>query len=241
MSEATSERNGRGRRALLTVFVVGIMVATAFAVTAQVLHRSRADMLSDVPLQWQKYVNGAIQNGEIPRDASSAQVRDWLVNSMAGLSEKVKSSYVNPLGAKKVAEREAASGAQSEPPALTGTGKILVILLEFAGSDTYKGVTYTGPMHNTIPQPSPDNNVDYWRSDFTPQYYRDLLFGKKQGSLANYMMEQSGGLYTVDGYVTPWVQIKDHSQWYYGADSRTGGAGSDDLNGPTWNIAIDAA
>jgi immune inhibitor A len=241
MSDTSSEGNGRGRRALLTVFVVGIMVATAFAVTAQVLHRSRAEMLSDVPLQWQKYVNGAIQNGEIPRDASSAQVKDWLVNSMASLSEKVKSSYVNPIGAKKVAEREAASSAQSEPPAVTGTGKILVILLEFAGSDTYKGVTYTGPMHNTIPQPSPDNNVDYWMSDFTQQHYRDILFGKQKGSLASYLKEQSGGLYTVDGYVTPWVQIQNHSQWYYGADTRTGGAGSDDLNGPTWRIAIDAA
>ena len=241
MENSDNTRNARGKKALLAILVVTIMVATSFAVMGQVLRHSRAEMLSDVPLQWQKYVNGAIQNGEIPSDASSAVVRDWLVNSIAGMSDKVKSSYVNPLNAKKVAEREAAGGTPAEPPAVTGVGKILVVLVEFAGSDTDKGVTYTGPLHNTIPKPTPDNNVDYWRSDFTPQHYRDLLFGKQTGSLANYMKEQSGGQYTVDGFVTDWVQIKDHSQWYYGADSRTGGAGSDDLNGPVWRMAIDAA
>jgi len=241
MSDTRSERSRGVYHVLLTVFVAGFMVATAFAVVGSVMHRSRAEMLSEVPLQWQRYVNGAIQNGEIPSGASSAQIKNWLVNSIAGMSERAKTSYVNPFNAKKVAEREAASGAQSEPPAVAGTGKILVILLEFSGSDTNKGVTYTGPLHNTIPQPTPDNNVDYWMSDFTPDHYRELLFGKQQGSLANYLKEQSGGLYTVDGFVTDWVQIKDHSQWYYGADSRTGGAGSDDLNGPVWRIAIDAA
>jgi len=241
MIDIENERGRRGHLVLLTVFVAAIMIATAFVVVGQVVQRSRAEMLSDVPLQWQRYVNAALERGDIPDDASSAQVRDWLADRVAGMSDKVKSSWVNPFSAKKVAEREAASGGAAEPPAVSGTGKILVVLLEFAGSDTYKGVTYTGPLHNTIPQPPAENNVDYWRSDFSPAHYKNLLFGKKSGSLANYMKEQSGGLFTVDGYVTDWVQIKDHSQWYYGADSRTGGEGSDDLNGPTWRIAIDAA
>jgi immune inhibitor A len=241
MSDTEGNTSRRTIKVMLALFVVVLMVATAFAAMGYVLQRSRADMLSDVPLQWQKNVNAAIQSGEIPSDASSAQVKDWLASKMVTVSDKVKSSYVNPLNAKAVAEREAASASGSEPPAVAGTGKILVILLEFAGSDTSKGVTYTGPLHNTIAQPPPENNVDYWMSDFTPAHYQELLFGKKTGSLASYLKEQSGGLYTVDGYVTDWVQIKDHSQWYYGADSRTGGAGSDDLNGPVWRIAIDAA
>ena len=241
MSDTESDLGRRGYRAMLALFVVVLMVATAFVAVGQVLQRSRADLLSDVPLQWQRYVNGAIQNGELSDKASAAQVKDWLANQIAGMSPRVKESYVNPLNAKAVAEREAKAGTASEPPAVSGTGKILVILLEFAGSDTYKGTTYTGPLHNTIPQPPAENNVDYWMSDFAPAHYQELLFGKKSGSLANYLKEQSGGLYTVDGYVTDWVQIKDHSQWYYGADSRTGGAGSDDLNGPVWRIAIDAA
>jgi hypothetical protein len=222
----------------LALLVVFVMVATAFAAVGYALQRSRADIMADVPLQWQKNVNAAIESGELPSDVTGAQVKDWLAAKMLTVSDKVKDSYVNPLNAKAVAEREAASASGSEPPAVAGTGKILVVLLEFAGSDTYKGVTYTGPMHNTIPQPPAENNVDYWMSDFAPSHYYDLLFGKKRGSLANYLKEQSGGLYTVDGYVTDWVQIKDHSQWYYGADTRTGGAGSDDLNGPVWRIAI---
>jgi immune inhibitor A len=241
MSDSESNLGKRTKRVVLASLVVVLMVATSFAVMGHVLQRNRADLLSDVPLQWQKNVNAAIESGEIPDDASSAMVNDWLSSKMLSVSDKVKNSYVNPLNAKAVAEAEGAYGSGSEPPVVAGTGKILVILLEFSGSDTYKGVTYTGPMHNTIPQPPPENNVDYWMSDFAPSHYQDLLFGKKRGSLANYLKEQSGGKYTVDGFVTNWVQITDHSQWYYGADTRTGGAGSDDLNGPTWRIAIDAA
>ena len=241
MIGSESYRCTRCRRALLATFVVFVMVATAFAVAGQVMQRTRADAMSDVPLQWQKLVNSAFERGDLPGDASSAEVKNWLAERIAGLSSKVKSSYVNPLNSKRVADAERGSSGVSEPAVVSGTGKILVVLLEFSGSDTYKGVTYTGPMHNTIAAPSPENNVDYWRSDFSPAHYRELLFGGSSGSLATYLREQSGGVYTVDGFVTDWVQIKDHSQWYYGADSRSGGAGSDDLNGPTWRIAIDAA
>ncbi len=235
-------KRGRGRKALLAVIVTAFMVATSFAVVGQVLQKqTRAEMLSEVPMQWQKYVNGAIERGEIPNDASPQMVKDWLGAKMPYLSEKVKNSWVNPEAAKDVAEREAAGSAGEEIQPVTGTGKILVLLVEFAGSDTYKGVTYTGPMHNQIPAPTPDNNVDYWTADFGTQHYQDMLFGSRGVSLANYLKAQSHGLYTVDGYVTAWVQIKDHSEWWYGADSRTGGEGSDDLNGPTWRVAIDAA
>jgi immune inhibitor A len=244
MNTNENEPLKRGYRALLAIFVIALMVATAFAVSLQVAEkRSRAELLAEVPLQWQRVVNSAIESGEISKDVTSTQLKDWLTSKVAGMSDKVKNSWVNPFAAKDVAEREAAGGggSVSEPPAVSGVGKILVVLVEFAGSDTNKGVTYTGPMHNAITQPAPENNVDYWMSDFAPDHYRDLLFGKKGWSLANYLKEQSGGLYTVDGFVTDWVQIPDHSQWFYGADSRTGGAGSDDLNGPTWRIAIDAA
>ena len=237
-----SERRVRRRRIVLALFVTAIMVATAFTVTASVMHRSRAEMLSEVPLQWQRYVNAAIENGDIANDASPRDVQDWLVGRMDGMSDKVKQSWVNPINAKKVAAREAAGAAgDPEPPAVTGTGNILVLLVEFTGSDTYQGVTYTGPVHNQIPQPEPDNNVDYWVSDYNTQHYIDLLFGSTGLTLKNYYEEQSNGLFTVDGYVSAWVQMADHSEWWYGADSRTGGEGSDDLNGPVWRLAIDAA
>ena len=242
MSDTRSERSRKTYHVLLTVFVAAFMVATAFAVVGSVMLRSRANMLSEIPLQWQRYVNGAIENGAVPTDASPQEVKDWLAGQMPLLSEKVKTSYVNPFAAKKVAAREAAQGAgAAEPPAVTGTGKILVLLVEFAGSDTDRGNTYTGPMHNSVPKPSAENNADYWAPDFSPEHFKSLLFGKKGLTLSNYYKEQSGGLFTVDGYVSAWVQITDHSEWWYGADSRTGGEGSDDLNGPVWRLAIDAA
>jgi len=241
MENSDNTRNARGRKTLLAILVVAVMVATSFAVIGQVLQHSRAQMLSEVPLQWQQYVNAAIDRGDIAKDSSPQMVKDWLANRMTDLSDKVKSSWVNPSAAKDLADREAKLGTGvQEPPAVTGTGKILVLLVEFTGSDTYKGVTYTGPIHNQVPQPGPDNNVDYWVSDFSTQHYIDMLFGSNGLTLANYYKEQSGGVYTVGGFVTAWVQI-NHSEWYYGADSRTGGEGSDDFNGPVWRLPIDAA
>lgn len=231
------ERNENNHRVFLTIVVAALMVATAFAVAGLSLQRSRAELLSEIPLQWKRYVNGAIERGEVPRDASPQQVKDWLSNQMSTLRGADK-QWVNPFNAKKVAEREMAlQGGEEEPPAVTGTGKILVILVEFAGTDTYRQATYSGPLHNQIPQPSPDNNVDYWAPDFSQQHYENLLFGSEGLTLVNYYKEQSGGLFTVDGMVTAWVQIETHSEWYYGADSRTG---IDDLNGPVWRLVIDA-
>lgn len=232
----------RRRRVLLVLFTTSILVATAFAIMAQVTSSSRAELLSEVPAQWKRYVNAAIDRGEIPPDATPASVKDWLAGRIDGMSERVKQSWVNPIGAKRVAAAEAAAGGADvpEPAVVKGTGKILVLLVEFTGTDVYHGVTYTGPVHNQIPKPPPYDNVNYWVPDFSPEHYRNLLFGSDGYTLANYYKEQSGGLFTVDGYVTAWVQITDHSEWWYGADSRTGGEGSDDLNGPVWRLAVDA-
>jgi len=242
MSDVIREKR-REARTFLAIFITAVIITTAFGVVVVVAHSHRAEMLSEVPLQWQRFVNAAIERGDIRDGASIREVRNWLEGQMPYLSEKVKNSWVNPFAAKKVAKAEAAGGGSTpqEPVAVTGVGKILVILVEFAGSDTYHGVTYVGPLHNQIPPPSPDNNVDYWQEDFSREHYMNLLFGTKGGTLANYLLEQSCGRYTVDGFVTDWVQITDHSEWWYGADSKTGGVGSDDLNGPVWRIAIDAA
>ncbi len=240
MRDSLEESRFYDGRAFMAVVVVALVIATAFAVTGLLVQQSRAEILTEVPLQWQKYVNAAIERGDIPRDASAVQVKDWLSGQIGGMSENTRRNYVNPFSAKTVAEREAALGSsEPEPPAVTGTGKILVLLVEFAGTDCSKSGCVTGPLHNQVAPPGPDNNVDYWISDFSREHYMDLLFGKKGLTLVNYYKEQSSGLFTVDGYVSAWVQIKDHSEWWYGADSRSG-AGSDDLNGPVWRFTIDA-
>ena len=242
MDQIEPRGGARTRRVLLAVFVTMFMIATAFMTVSMVKHYSKAELVSMVPYEWQSYLMGAIERGELPDDATPDEVQAWLDTVIDGLSEKAKTSYVNPISAKRVAAADSteAEGVW-EPEPVTGTGKILVLLVEFAGTDTYRGVTYEGPMHNTIPELLPDNNVDYWQADFNTAHYEQLLFGDEGLTLKNFYEEQSGGLFTVDGVVSAWVQIEDHSEWYYGADSKINGTGSDDLNGPVWRFAADAA
>ncbi len=96
--------------------------------------------------------------------------------------------------------------------------KVLTILVEFAGTDTVEGVSYTGPLHNQIPAPAADDNTTYWIADFSPAHYRDMLFGTAAGarSMSTYYLEQSGGSYTVGGEVYGWVKVP-HAEAYYGA------------------------
>ncbi len=96
--------------------------------------------------------------------------------------------------------------------------KVLTILVEFAGTDSVGGASYTGPLHNRIPAPSPGDNTTYWVADFSPQHYRDMLFGTSQGSrsMSAYFRDQSGGAYSVSGEVYGWVEVS-HAEAYYGA------------------------
>ncbi len=243
--ENNTGKSAHGRKAMLVLFVVVVLIATSFSVVGMVTKTSRAEMLSLIGPQWQRYVGAAIDSGTIPDDATPYEVRDWLEGRIDGMSEKALSSYVSPEAAKAVEDNDAMSvSSASEPEAVTGTGKILVLLVEFTGSDEYKGVTYTGPEHNSVPQPSADDNTNYWCEDFNTEHFEKLLFGDDDYNgftLKNYYEEQSGGVFTVDGFVSAWVQITNHSEWWYGADSKSGGEGSDDLNGPAWRFAIDSA
>lgn len=230
---------------MLALLVVLVMVATSFSVIGFAEKASKAELLSLIGPQWQRYVNAAIDSGLIEDDATAEDVKVWLDERVSGMSEKVLTSYVNPKAAKAVADNDVMSvSATSEPEAITGTGKILVLLVEFTGSDEYKGVTYTGPEHNSVPQPAADDNINYWCEDFNTEHFENLLFSDEAYNgftLKNFYEEQSGGVFTVDGFVSAWVQIQNHSEWWYGADSRSGGEGSDDLNGPAWRFAIDSA
>ena len=87
---------------------------------------------------------------------------------------------------------------------------IWTVIAEFGDVDPYFGTTYTGPLHNEIPEP--DRTVDnstIWSPDFTEAYYENLLFSKSPGavSMRNFYIEQSSNRYTVNGDVTDWVQL----------------------------------
>lgn len=77
-----------------------------------------------------------------------------------------------------------------------------------------------GPLHNQIPAPNRRvDNSTIWKPDFSEAYFEDLLFGETPGAstMRNYYIEQSSNRYTVNGDVTPWVQVPNNAATY-GAD-----------------------
>jgi len=136
----------------------------------------------------------------------------------------------NPLAVKELQQHITPGVAQSGGghgfPAFKQDA-ILTILVEFAGTDTIDGVTYSGPLHNEIPAPGVLDNTTYWVPDFNVAHYLQMLYGTVDSakSMSNYFLAQSGGTYTVDGQVYGWVKVP-HSEAYYGLD---GGARVPDL------------
>jgi immune inhibitor A len=117
---------------------------------------------------------------------------------------------------------------------LQGTGQIVTVLAEF-----------TDPQAGQIAQPdrSTDNST-YWAPNFDRAHYQDMLYKAGGGSygmpsMHDYYLQVSSGRYTVDGQVSNWVTIP-HPESDYGANSRSGGAGSDNLNGPVYRVVRDA-
>jgi immune inhibitor A len=98
---------------------------------------------------------------------------------------------------------------------------ILTVLGEFGtATDTTHhshGGGTPGPLHNQIPQPDRTvDNTTIWAPDFSEAYYEDLLFSEAKGdvSMRNYYIEQSSNRYTVNGDVTPWVQVPFNARSY---------------------------
>ena len=76
--------------------------------------------------------------------------------------------------------------------AVTGTLRLLTVMVEFAGSDPVVNLshpvsvddrtcvtsttTFSGPLHNQIPHPGPRDNNTLWRSSFGRDYYEKLVF-----------------------------------------------------------------
>jgi len=73
-----------------------------------------------------------------------------------------------------------------------------------------------GPLHNQIPEPDrTQDNTTIWVDDFSQSYYDTLLYDQDEyPSMANWYLEQSSGAYTVDGYVSDWVQVPYNAAAY---------------------------
>ena len=128
---------------------------------------------------------------------------------------------------------EPAGRAQSQYVELAreSTDKIFVILAEFGDErhpdfpdqdtdpDTPGPTTFTGPLHNEIPEP--DRSVDnstVWQPDFDQEHYQDLYFGDGEETLKTYYETQSSGRYSVDGEVSDWVRVP-YNEARYGRQS----------------------
>lgn len=209
-------------------------------------------------------------------NASQAQVEA----EAAALLKTWRETYYHgpdPQAYQKLLRNEQrALAAGKSPQALglgvTGTLRVLTLAVEFAGTDTAENfshpvsafndrtcitdtVTFTGPLHNEIPEPGPRDNNTFWRPNFDRKHYEDLVFSEtgitervrpdltdpedgKPGidisgaSMANYYKEVSGGRVNFDGGprgVVAWIQVP-HSQAYYGATACADGDPGDNTD-----------
>ena len=110
-------------------------------------------------------------------DQREAERTEALAKLIAGevKSEKRTGSEVIKLGHGKYVEYKKKE---------TKTDPVLTFLTEF-GDATYPAAGGTaGPLHNQIAAPNRTNdNTTIWRSDFTPAYYKELLFAKNKESM----------------------------------------------------------
>ncbi|MFC7481545.1 immune inhibitor A domain-containing protein [Luedemannella flava] len=105
------------------------------------------------------------------------------------------------------------------------TDPIFTILVEFGDQTKPVSGGTAGPLHNQIAEPdrvydgsTTDDNSTIWASDFSPAYYKDLLFSKKKESMYDFYLKQSSGRYTVGGDVSDWVKVP-YNEATYGSNA----------------------
>lgn len=116
--------------------------------------------------------------------------------------------------------------------ALTGTDRIFTTLAEFGDSGSPRFGDEPGPLHNQIPEPAENDNTTIWVQDFSRAHYEDLFFGAGP-SFADYYLQQSSGIYTVNGSVADWVQVPGNASTY--GDNAVEGVGG------AWQFVEDSA
>jgi len=107
--------------------------------------------------------------------------------------------------------------------------------LERTGEDSIFTILgqFSDLAHNQIPQPNrATDNTTIWAPDFSPAYFKNLLFSKAPGvvSMSNFYIELSSNRYTVNGDVTDWITVPGTATSY-----------DDDLGGPAvWGFVNDS-
>ena len=132
----------------------------------------------------------------IPVDASPEEVDALLREWYQDFDRKNEKGGPNPIAYAERMDALAKAEAQGLSPmaanlALTGTAQMLMIPIEFAGTDVLSAcepvsgtfsytVTVAGPLNGTIPDPGTpgvNDNFDIWTDTFSVEWYQDLMFG----------------------------------------------------------------
>ncbi|MGA1874507.1 MAG: immune inhibitor A domain-containing protein [bacterium] len=179
--------------------------------------------------------------GIIPEGSTEVEAKEIYIHYMMGKMGRGPEDKPHSLGLKHLMRGEKSGTIKcrhghQQSPGEAKVDHILVLLVEFAGKDG----SHTGPLHNGLPKPDRQyNTIDFWVEDFNKEHYEGMLFDTAPGalSMANYYLEQSNGIYIVDGQAYGWIPL-GHSEWYYGADDAKGGI--DNLNGPVFRLVRDA-
>ena len=162
--------------------------------------------------------------------------------------EKQLPKFVKKAEANRLAAADLVARGQAAPDAngivTLKNGKRVRYKLQGTEYLTTALVDFSDVANGQIAQP--DRSVDnstYWSSDVSPQHYRDMLFSAGGGSYGypsfrDFYLELSSGRFTWAGQVSNWVTIPQPES-DFGANSRSGGDGSDNLNGTVYRV-VDA-
>jgi immune inhibitor A len=196
----------------------------------------------------------------VQREDGAAQREDNLSSPMGEQQEALRKQAIAQLVGGKV-QTEQRNG--SEVIKMSGnryveyrkkpakTDPIFTILAEFGNQTKPNTAGGAGPVHNQIAQPdrvydggATDDNSTIWTSDFSQDYYQNLLFAKTTASgeaggqrgtdsMSDYYLKLSSGRYTVGGDVSPWVTVP-YNEARYGSNAINGSDGY-------WNFVKDSA
>lgn len=172
----------------------------------------------------ERLAQALIDQGKIDRDAPSKDVeqavKEYVKNRKVphGIDTSTKAGKKAKKGLEQVRERghkNANRGLKKGLARAPHTDQLVMALIE-----------YPDFPHNQIKQ----EEGNLYTEDFSPKHYEQMLFhpdgyttpeGLDLMTMTQYYQAQSGGSWTVDGTVIPWIEA-EHEAAYYGGNNSDG-------------------
>ncbi|SEN50385.1 immune inhibitor A domain-containing protein [Lihuaxuella thermophila] len=196
---------------LSSALVLGVFAAAPQASARPSTNDQHEKHVDWATVDFNRLSKALIQRGEIDRDASEKEVQKaveaYVVKHSVhgGIDTSTTFGKKAEKGLKGVQQRgakQADSQSRHAKPRKAHKDRIVMALVEFPDYS-----------HNRL---KPEEGYLYTK-DFNPEHYRNMLFnpngyttpeGLKLTTMAQYYYQQSGGTWTVDGVVTPWMESK---------------------------------